>query len=449
MSHYKSIIRLALPIIIGQIGTIITGLVDTIMVGQYSTEELAASAFANNVFMFFMVIGIGFTFNFAPLVAYSLANNDKPGVGEWLKNSVAANTIIGLILFSLLIIVYFNIENLGQPKNLIPIIKPYFMVCSISLLPIMLYTSFRQFVESILEPSTAMWIFLVGNILNIIGNYILIYGKLGMPELGLYGAGLSTLFSRCMMLAMFIIILSLSKKYKEYKQGYLKGEWNFDLIFQLFRLGLPIGLQQGFEAASFCFVAIMVGWIDSLNLAAHQIVVSISSVCYMVYLGLGNAVAIKVSHFRGKNDIVNVKKVAYAGMALSLVVSSIISPALYSWNKEISMFFTDETLVAGLVRTAIPVIVIYVFADGIQITLANVLRGLADGKAIMYISALAYFFIAIPVGYFFGFTCDMKLHGVWIAFPFGFVVAAVLFFLRFKKLLQKSPNKLENKEIVI
>ena len=195
-SNYRSLLRLAIPIIIGQLGGIITGLADTIMVGQHSTEELAAASFVNNVFNAFIIFGTGFSFALTPLVGENLARNKKYVVAAWQKNSIVANLILSVLLTGILAIIYFNIGHLGQPVELLPLIRPYFIVSMISVVFVMLANSYRQFVEAITDPSVSMWVLLSGNLLNIVGNYVLIYGKLGFPEMGLIGAGYSTLFSR-------------------------------------------------------------------------------------------------------------------------------------------------------------------------------------------------------------------------------------------------------------
>ncbi len=433
MKYYKSIIYLALPIIVGQIGTIVTGVADTIMVGQHSTDELAASAFVNNVFNLFMIFGVGFTFNFAPLVGSSLAVGDKKSGGEWLKNSLLVNSILGVILALLLGVIYLNVGKMGQPEELLPLIKPYFLIYGLSIIPVMLYTTFRQFVETALKPATSMWIFLIGNLLNIIGNYILIYGKFGMPEMGLFGAGVSTLISRCVMLVAFVAVIWLFKYYKEYREGYSQGRVLKSKIKSLIKVGTPIGLQQGFEAATFSVTAVMIGWLGSIDLAAHQVAVSISAICYMLFLGLGNAVAIRVSYFKGMGDVLAIREATKAGVVISLVISVLISVVLFFWTTQISQFFTQDDEVVGIVALLLPILMIYVFSDGIQIVLTNALRGLADVKYIMYISAITYFAIAIPAGYFFGFTAGMGISGVWLAYPIGFFFACVVFYFRFVK----------------
>ena len=332
--YYKSLVMLGVPIIIGQLGAIITGLADTIMVGQHSTEELAAASFVNNVINAFIIMGTGFSYNLTPLIGQNLAMNKKIVIGGWLKNSLVANMTTTLLLIAVLLGIYLNLDSLGQPEELLPLIRPYFAVSLVSILFVMLYNSFRQFVEGIANPSISMWVLLTGNLLNIIGNYILIYGKCGMPELGLLGAGISTFISRIIMLLLFIAVFMLRTDYKPYRKGFTHIRINKQSWRRLNSIGWPISLQQGLEAGTFCVTAIMVGWLGSLELAAHQIAITISTISFTIYLGLGAAVAIRTSYYKGANDWYMVRKITIAGLHLGLIVVCIVCTTLFmtrSW----------------------------------------------------------------------------------------------------------------------
>ena len=257
--NYKSLLRLAIPIIIGQLGGIITGLADTIMVGQHSTDELAAASFVNNVLNTFIIFGTGFSFAMIPLVGENLARDKRYVVSAWLKNGIVANFLLSLVLVAILTVIYFNVHHLGQPVELLPLIRPYFLVSMISIIFLMLSNAFRQFVEGITNPSVSMWILVIGNALNIVGNYILIYGKCGFPEMGLMGAGYSTLFSRIVMLIMFICVFIFRPSYKAYRKGFNRMWVLPNRLIRVTKLGVPIAFQQGLEAATFSLTAIMVG----------------------------------------------------------------------------------------------------------------------------------------------------------------------------------------------
>ena len=398
-SDYLAIVSLAVPIIIGQLGGIITGLADTVMVGWHSTHELAAASFVNNVTNAFIITGTGFSFGLTPIVSEALAQKRYRAIGCWLRNGIVANVLTSLLIMAVLMGIYLNIERMGQPEELIPIIKPYFAVVMVSILFVMAANAFRQFVESITDAKVSMWILVIGNALNIVGNYVLIYGKCGLPEMGLYGAGVSTLMSRVIMLLLFVGVFLCRRKYAPYRLGFAASRVELTTLRRLNALGWPIGLQQGLEAATFCFTAIMVGWLGSMELAAHQIAITISTVSYTTFLGIGAAVAIRTGFFKGANDWLRVRKITVAGLHIGLMTASVVCVLLWVIHKDVSRLFTDSVEVMDIVVRLLPILILYQFFDGVQIILANALRGLADVKSIMWISFVTNFLIAIPVGY--------------------------------------------------
>ena len=435
--NYASLLKLALPIIIGQLGGIITGLADTIMVGQHSTAELAASSFVNNVLNAFIIFGTGYSFALTPLVGENLARQKKYVVSAWLKNGIVANFLLSLVLMAILTVIYFNIEHLGQPAELMPLIKPYFLISMISIIFVMVANSFRQFVEGITDPSVSMWILISGNLLNIVGNYVLIYGKGGFPELGLMGAGYSTLISRIFMLVMFVLVFVFRPSYKAYRKGFMRMWVLPNRLMRVTKLGVPIALQQGLEAATFSLTAIMVGWLGSTELAAHQVVISISTISFTTYLGVGSATAIRTSFYKGAKDWVQVRKTTVAGIHLGVIVSTITCLVLFIFRNDISYIFSDDPKVCSIVILLLPILMLYQYVDGAQIVLANALRGLADVKPIMWISFITNFLLAIPAGYLLGFPLGLGIEGIWLAYPIGFVFSVALLGIRAHKLMNR------------
>lgn len=329
-------------------------------------------------------------------------------------------------------ILYLNIENLGQPVELIPLIKPYYIVLLVSLVFVLLFNGFKQFTDGITDTKTAMWILIGGNILNIIGNYILIYGKLGFPEMGLLGAGLSTLFSRIVMTIIFVLIFFRSRRFMRYKIGFYRLGWSKQLFKQLNALGWPVAFQMGMEAASFSLSAIMVGWLGTIALASHQVMLAISQFTFMMYYGMGAAVAVRVSNFKGQKDIINVRRSAYAGFHLILFLGTALCFIVFLCRNYLGGWFTDSEEVSAMVTTLIIPLLIYQFGDGLQINFANSLRGISDVKPMMIIAFISYFIISLPVGYFFGFVLNWGLVGIWMAFPFGLTSAGIMLWLRFR-----------------
>ena len=431
---YRKLLSLGLPIVIGQIGVIVLGFADTLMIGHHSTTELAAASFVNNMFNLAIIFSTGFSYGLTPIVERLFGRGHKAETGQALKNSLAANTLLAILVCLVMTILYLNINRMGQPEELIPYIKPYFLVLLCSLPFVLWFNGFKQFTDGITETKVSMWILLSGNVLNIIGNYILIYGKLGMPELGITGAGISTLTSRILMVIAFSALFLTSKRYKVYKEGFISGKINKKDFIQLNKLGWPIAGQMGMETASFSLSAIMIGWLGSLELATYQIMMAVSQVCFMMYYGMGAAVAVRISNFHGQNDMENVRRTSKYGFHIMICMLIINAIPIFLLRNYIGGWFTDNETVSIMVAQTIIPFLLYQFGDALQINFANSLRGIADVKPMMLYAFIAFFVISLPAGYIFGFVLDGGLIGVWMAFPFGLTSAGIMYWLRFKKM---------------
>lgn len=431
--HYRSLLSLGIPIMIGQLGMIILGFADTMMVGHHSTTELGAASFVNNIINLVIITATGFSYGLTPIVGGLFGREELPQAGRALRCALLANLMAGAIMMAALGILYFNVGNIGQPKELLPYIKPYYLVLLASMPFVMLFNAFKQFTDSITETRTSMWILLSGNLLNIVGNYVLIYGKLGLPEMGVVGAGVSTLISRIVMVALFCLVFLARKKMRPYREGFFKLGWSRQLVSRLVSLGTPIALEMGMETASFSLSIIMVGWLGTIALASHQVMITISQFTFMVYYGLGAAVAVRTSYFNGQNDRTNVRHTVVAGLQVMVALELLLSGIIFLLRNHIGGWFTDSQEVSSTVITLMLPFFIYQFGDGLQITYANALRGIADVKPLMVIAFIAFFVISLPVGYFCGFVLNFGLVGVWMAFPFGLTSAGVMMWYRFKK----------------
>ena len=431
--HYKSLFKLGIPIVIGQLGMIVLGFADTLMIGHHGTEDLAAASFVNNMFNLAIIFATGFSYGLTPIVGSLFGNDQKTAVGRTLKNALWANGFVGALLILAMGILYFNLHRLGQPEELLPLIRPYYLILLVSLVFVMLFNAFKQFADGITDTQTPMWLLISGNALNILGNWVLIYGQLGFPELGLLGAGIATSASRILMLIAFVVLFLTAKRYRPYKEGFLQGRLNKADFLQLNKLGWPVGLQMGMETASFSLATIMVGWLGATALAAHQVMLTIGQLGYMIYYGMAAAVAVRVSNFRGQNDQTGVRHSANAGFHLILAMAVCLSIPLFLLRNEIGGWFTDNDEVTFMVASLILPFIIYQFGDGMQCNYSNALRGIADVKPAMFIAFIAYFIISLPAGYLFGFIFDWGLTGIWLSFPFGLTSAGLMFWLRFRK----------------
>ena len=439
LKPYKTLLSLGIPIVIGQIGVIVLGFVDTLMIGHHSTNELAAASFVNNMFNLAIIFCTGFSYGLTPIVGSLFGQQKCNAVVQILKNSLAANTLLAILVCSIMYILYSNLHRLGQPEELLPFIRPYFIVLLISLPFILWFNAFKQFTDGITDTKTSMWILLGGNVFNIIGNYILIYGKVGFPELGLLGAGISTLASRILMAAVYWVLFLYSKRYQTFRQGFTKGKINKQDFRLLNKLGWPIAGQMGMETASFSLSAIMVGWLGSAELATYQIMTAVSQVCFMMYYGMGAAVSVRISNFFGQKDMENIRRISHIGFHIILIMGVCTCIPIYLLRHDIGGWFTDNATVSAMVVQTIIPFLLYQFGDGLQINFANALRGISDVRFMMVYAFIAYFIISLPLSYFFGFICNWGIVGIWMAFPFGLTSAGIMYYLRFKyKLKQLS-----------
>lgn len=430
--HFLLITRLGFPIVVAQLGTIVTGFADTIMVGQYGTNELSAAGFTNNVFGLIIYFLLGFSYSTTPVVGAFYGQGRYADAARSLKESLLANMGACAAVVALMAVLYFNLHLLGQPEELLPLIAPYYLVVLASMPFVSAFNALKQFCDGVGDTKMPMWVMIGGNVMNIIGNYLLIFGKLGCPELGLVGAGVATLIARVMMVVAIIVLILTSRRYAMYREG-LRMRVTADGVKHLTRKGLPVGLQLCMEASAFSLCGVMMGWLGAVPLAAHQVMCTISTLCFMVYYGIGAAVAIRISHFRGQGQWTEVRRVAGVGLTMTLATGLILSVLIFVLRYPIaSMFTTSEDVVRVVVALVAPMMV-YQIGDCIQIVYANSLRAIEDVKMMMMYAFIAYILVSIPLSYLFAFTLGMGPEGIWWAFPFGLTTAGVLFLTRFNK----------------
>ena len=400
--HIRALAILGIPIIVGQLGTIIQGLADTIMVGHFSAHSLAAAGFVNNIMVLVLIFALGYSYAITPVIGPMHARGEFENAGKALKAGLQVNGALGMVLFLLMGTLYFFLGHMGQPEELLPEIRPYYIVVVLSIPIQSLFNAFKQFFDSIGNTRTPMWIMISANLFNIVGNYLLIYG-----------------------------IFISNEKYKKYHSGFqAKGETT-DMRRMLHKLGRPLGLQMGMETASFSLCAVMQGWIGADPLAAHQIMTSVGSTCFMVYYGIGAAVAIRVSHFHGVNDIRNVRRSSLTGYLMILAIGLTLAITISTFITDICAFFTDDTNIRHIVVSLVIPFVLYQFGDGLQINFANSLRGIADVRPLMRYAFLCYIVISLPLSYLLGFTFHGGPAGIWMAFPVALTLAGALFCRRF------------------
>ena len=432
-NHYKRILVVGFPILLGQLGVIITGFADTMMVGRYSTDALASASFVNSVINLMSIVCLGFSYGLTPLVGSYFARAETLKVATVVKTALLLNLLFTLLCAAILLVVYFFLDSMGQPSHLLPLMRPYYMVVLISMIPIGVVNALRQFTDGITDTKIAMLILVGGNVLNIVGNWVLIYGRCGFPELGLYGAGVSTLVARISMLVVYVGCLCAMKKYKPYVKAYTKGKITTKEMKQVVTVSMPVALQMGMETTIFTVAALFVGWLGAEYLAAYQVVLMVGTFGFMVYYSLGAGASILVANHAGVSDIVNVRRCAFAAYHVILAMALFASLLILTVGEDVMRWATSDERVIEISLTLIVPWIVYQLGDATQIAFANVLRGIKCVLPVMRYAFWSYIVLGIPACYIFAFPLNGGIVGVFLSFAVSLFVAGVLFMRRFHK----------------
>ncbi len=440
-SESVQIIKLGLPVTIAQMGMIFQGLADTIMLGHYSTDNMAAAGFVNGLFLLGILLNLGFSMGSISQIGKRYSQNKNSEIVSLLKSSLIANFIQCLLLTIAMVGLLLFIPYLGQPVELLPLMRIYLLILITSLPLFAFLNGAKHFFDSINDTEISMWVLIGGNIWNVVFNYFLIFGKMGFPEMGIAGAAIATVSARVMMLIAFALVFLLADKYKKYRDVWRVSPTTRRHISLLNHLGWPISVQLGLESASFSLLGIMLGWIGVTALASHQIMHTLSGVVLMFYLGIGESVSIRVSNYKGLGNMEGVRNVSNTGYVMTFIIGLTLSIVLFLTRNKLGYIFTDNVDVTRTVATMILPMVLYQLGDGLQINYSNALRGFGDVKMLMRYSVLAYIIISLPLSYLFGILLDGGAPGVWMGLPFGLTTAGLLYYFRFKKITQPYCNR--------
>ena len=428
---YKEIIRLGLPILVGQLGMIVTMFADNIMVGRYSTEALASASFVNGVYNVVVFCSMGFSYGLTPLVGALYGRGEHSRIGSLLRNGLVLNILYTLLLTALLTALYFNLHRLGQPSELLPLIRPYYLTALAGLLPVCIFNVFAQWCYGTTDTRTPMWIVLAGNLLNIIGNYALIFGNWGAPELGLTGAGLSTLASRFFTALAIVAFFMVCHRGAEVRRGFLAARTNTTEIKHVWHTSLPVSMQMTFESGSFSVAALMSGWLGAIPLAAFQIIVITGTLGFCVYYSIGAAISVVVANVAGSADTRMMRRAAWQGYHIMLVLMLSASLIFTFAGRQILGVFTDDAAVLTAAAALIFPLVLYQLGDATQITFANALRGTSRVLPMLWIAFFSYVVIGIPATYLLAFPIGMGLYGILLSFSVSLFLAGALFLIYF------------------
>ena len=437
--HFRPLLRLGLPVIIGQVGLILVGFADNVMVSHHSLSELAAASFVNNFLNLVIIFGMGFSYGLTPLVATNKEWGRSDQVAHYLGHSFLLNLLIALLIGGGLFLLEGSLGAFNLSEELRPIALPYYRIQILGFMVVMLFNTFKQYTEGMGDTQIPMYITLAGNVLNIGLNYLLIYGKGGFPEWGLYGAGLSTLVSRVVMLIAIVAVTALLPRYRKILDRVKGLHWSWrEGLVPLLRLGTPVALQMGMEAASFSVAVILVARISTSALAAHQIIATISTLGFMVYYGIGAATAIRSSTLLAQGERRETRYVASAGVYLCLFVAAVMMPLLVLCREPVVHLFNADLSVAEATYLALIPLCLYQIGDALQIVYANALRGISRVAMLAPAAALCHLIVAPTMAWLFGFGVGLEgngpqLMGVWFAFPVSLTLLGLILRYSFRR----------------
>lgn len=420
-----------------QLGIITVAFADTAMVGAYGVDELAAAAFVNSMFMIPVVMQIGFASGITPLIGALFGRDDHEAAGRTLRAGLQVNSFLSIGLTVLMGLLYFFLDRFGQPEELLPLIREYYMIILASLLPMAIFNCSQQTANAVNDTAMPMWIILSANVLNIVGNYVLIYGKWGFPEMGLNGAGLSTLTARIASAIAILLVFMISRRYRPYKKEALGASHVGHIRRIVWTTSWPIMIQSGIECGLWTLGAIVTGWFGKIQLAAYQVINTISQLGFMIFMSFGIAVSIRSANYTGVGDVAGVRRITLAGLHLNLILATAASALFFFCGHTLTGFFsTDGEVLASAGMLILP-LVLYQYGDAIQLTFANGLRGTGNVRPFLWVSLIAYILIGVPVMFWLAIGLDMGNVGVYYSFSFALFAAAVLYYLFFRKTIRQ------------
>ena len=436
LPYYRRNLAVAFPVMLTQLGAALVGLMDTVMVGHYSTTALAAVSFANGVFFTVMVFAMGAVMAVTPLVGHAYVQHKDERVASLLLNGLWFTLLIGGVTCVVLGCCVPLTGRMGQDPAVVEAARPYLIMRIVGLIPFLLFCLEKQFMEGLGNTVVAMVVTFGINLLNILLNWVLIFGHWGAPAMGAAGAGLASMIAWTLQPVVFFLVILRHKDWGRYMRLCSRALSDRATVRELLRVGSPIGVQTTMETVLFTLSFIMVGWISKEALAAHQVTNQVADFTFMISLGVSSATTIRVSHQYGLGDMRATRMAANASVHLILLLNTIGAALMIGLRHYIPYLFTNDEEVVGLASQLLIFAGMLQYADGLQCVGAGMLRGVTDVRVPMLITLVTYVVIALPLGYVLMFTAGMGTVGMWISFVVALTMAAAAFHIRFRWLFR-------------
>jgi len=430
--HFRALAGLALPIVLSQVGVMLMGLVDTVMVGHFSPTALAAVALANLYLFGISIFGLGMLFALDPIVAQALGAGDELAVARGLQRALLLAAILTVPTSLLLLLAEPVLSLIGQPAEVIPYIGGYVWRVMPATFAFYAFVVLRQTLQAHRCMRPVVVTLIAANILNATLNYLWIFGHFGFPAMGVTGSAWATLLSRW---AMAVLLLVLGWPHLG---GYLRRLAPRALdpraLIRMMRLGLPIGGQMTLEWGAFGFVGLLMGWLGVVPVAAHQVALNIASLTFMVPMGIGSAAAVLVGHSVGRGDPDGVRRASVAALGVGAGFMALMALLLITMPAQLAGLYTNSHEVIALAALLIPIAGLFQVFDGLQVVAMGVLRGLGDTRVPMLVGIVGFWCVGTPISLFLAFGANLGAVGLWWGFVAALILVAVVLLVRLKRL---------------
>jgi len=432
------------------LGHTLVGFIDNIMVGQLGTAELAAVSLGNSFVFIAMSLGIGFSTAITPLMAEADGEKNIQKGKEVFTHGLLLCTVLGIALFLLILGIKPLMYHMDQPEEVVTYAMPYLNLVAFSLIPLIIFQAFKQFTDGLSETKYAMWATILANVVNVVLNYVLIFGKFGFPQMGILGAAIGTLISRIVMLLFIWMALKSKDKFKPYFKRFRFSMIKKIILRKIINLGFPSALQMFFEVAIFTAAIWLSGALGKNPQAANQIALNLASMTFMVAMGLGVAAMIRVGNQKGLRNFTDLRRIAMSIFLLTIFIEIIFAAIFMLFHKELPKLYLDEHdlvnqidnfKVIALAAKLILVAAIFQITDGVQVVVLGALRGMQDVKIPTIITFIAYWIIGFPISYFLGKEDMYGSVGIWIGLLAGLSASAIMLYIRFNYLTKKLINQ--------
>jgi len=416
---------------IGHLGHVLVGLADNVMVGRLGAAPLAAVSLGNSFVFIAFSLGIGFSFAITPLIAEADGENDIEKGRKHFQHGLILCTLLGLSMFFMLVIATPVMRYMDQPPEVVELAIPYLNITAFSMIPLMIFQAFKQFTDGLSQTKYGMYATVIANILNVILNFLLIYGLWIFPRLELVGAAIGTLISRIVMAVFIILILRSKDKFIPFFRRIKFREIQNSEFYKIIALGFPTAMQMLFEVGVFTAAIWLAGTLGTIDQASNQIALNLASMTFMIAVGLGVTATIRVGNQKGLKNFSELKRISVSIFLQVFIIEFCFAIGFFVFKDVLPLVYIDDILVVETAASLLLIAGLFQLSDGFQVVVLGALRGMQDVKVPTYITFVAYWVIGFPISYLLGLVYGLGSQGIWIGLLAGLTASAILLFLRF------------------